>query len=184
MPISATGTWSDPASPVTPATAPARGFTLIEVMVVVVIVGIMLTFASLSLNVGTSPAETEAKRLAALARLAAEEAILTNTELALRLGRDGYRFQTLGENGWQDLEDDPTFRPRRFTVPLVLDGEIEGESLAFAGEQDPAVFFLSSGEVSAFRLGLAEDRPDAQAYWLEGRLDGEVRYLGREAREP
>lgn len=167
-----------------PATAPARGFTLIEVMVVVVIVGIMLTFASLSLNVGTSPAETEAKRLAALARLAAEEAVLTNTELALRLGRDGYRFQTLGENGWQDLEDDPTFRPRRFGAPLVVEGEIEGDPVSFSGEQAPAVFFLSSGEVSVFRLGIAEDRPDAEPHWLEGRADGEIRYLGREAREP
>ncbi len=150
-------------------------------MVVVLIVGIMLTFATLSLNVGERPAETEARRLAALARLAAEEAVLGNEELALRLGRDGYRFQILGESGWQDMDDDPTFRPRRYPLPLILEGEIDGEPVAFLDEGDgPTVFFLSSGELSPFRLALAEDHPDAPRYWIVGTLDGRVHYLGRE----
>ena len=157
----------------------ARGFTLIEVMVVMVIIGLMLAFATLSLNVGAGPAETEARRLAALARLASEEAVLNNTELALRFSREGYRFQTLGESGWNDLEDDDTFRPRRYPAPLVLEGEIDGEPLSFSEEQGPTVFFLSSGEMSAFTLTLAEDHPDAPRYRLQGTPVGEVIYLGK-----
>ncbi len=157
----------------------AGGFTLIEVMVVMVIVGLMLGFATLSFNLGASPAETEARRLAALARLAAEEAVLNNEELALRFSREGYRFQVLGENGWSELEDDPTFRERRYPTPLILEGEIDGEPLDFGQEQGPALFFLSSGEISAFSLTLAEDHPDAPRYRIEGNPLGEVIYRGR-----
>src|SRR5699024_337924 len=57
--------------------ADARGFTLIEVLVVVLIIGIVLSFVSLSINTNSAAErlDREARRLAALARTAATDAI-------------------------------------------------------------------------------------------------------------
>ena len=79
MPTSATGTSTE-----TPR--PARGFSLIELLVVVLLVGIILTMATLAVGptTGADDSAAEARRLAALLELAREQAVLH----ALSLLRD------------------------------------------------------------------------------------------------
>ena len=99
-----------------------RGFTLIEVMVVMVIIAILVTAVSLSLK-GDRAGEAlgeEAKRLSALLNLAREEAVMRDSDIGLALAQDGYLFaQRDEENEAADAEevfipltDDPMFRPR------------------------------------------------------------------------
>ena len=72
----------------------SRGFTLIELMVVIVILGIIASFAVLSVgNRDASAAlEEEVQRLAALLQLASEEAVITGRQLGLRITPGGYLF--------------------------------------------------------------------------------------------
>jgi len=71
-----------------------RGFTLLELMVVLVIVSIILTFVTLTAG-GDPRAEQlqrETRRLAALLEMASEEAVLSSQQLAVRFSEEGYEF--------------------------------------------------------------------------------------------
>lgn len=100
------------------------GFTLIEVLVVLVIIGVVLTFATLSIN-PTGPSDrldAASKRLAALAQTAADEAILSGQTIGLQIDAHGYRFIRLTDRGWKVIASpDSPLRPRRFHDDLHLD---------------------------------------------------------------
>ncbi|WP_348761253.1 type II secretion system minor pseudopilin GspH [uncultured Salinisphaera sp.] len=107
-----------------PARDGARGFTLIEILVVLVIVGVTLAFATLSVN-PSGPGDrlnTEAQRLLALAQDAADEAILSGHTIGLEVGDHGYRFVSLDRTGWSVIDSpDNALRPRRLDDDLYLD---------------------------------------------------------------
>lgn len=101
-----------------------NGFTLIEVMVVIVIIGVVLTFATLSVN-PTGPGDrldTASQRLLALAQAAADDAILSGDTIGLQIEDHGYRFVRLTDQGWQVIgADDSPLRPRRLDKDIHLD---------------------------------------------------------------
>lgn len=100
------------------------GFTLIEVLVVLVIIGVVLTFATLSVN-PTGPGDrldTASQRLLALAQDAADEAILSGQTIGLQIGNHGYRFIRLTDHGWKTINSsDSPLRPRRLDDDLYID---------------------------------------------------------------
>jgi general secretion pathway protein H len=68
----------------------ARGFTLIEIMVVIVIAGIMVSLAVITISDrSTTELEQEGKRLHALMRLMTEEAIMQSREIGLAFNLRG-----------------------------------------------------------------------------------------------
>ena len=84
------------------------GFTLLEVLVVVFIIGIMVTMGVMSVR-GVSVEEQmaeEVKRMDALLQLAQEEAILRSQEIGVHLDTDNYSFLLLDGREWRAIEDD------------------------------------------------------------------------------
>lgn len=108
-----------------PAGRARRGFTLIEVMVVMVIMGIVLGLVSL--NAIPSPRqnlEAEAQRLALLLQLARDEAIVRNRLVAFEADTQRYRFLVRNEAVWEPVTRDDLLRERGFKsapVQLLLD---------------------------------------------------------------
>jgi general secretion pathway protein H len=156
-----------------------RGFTLLELMVVLVIVGIILAFATLSAG-GDSRAEqieTEARRLAALLQLASEEAMLRSEQYAVRFTETDYRFLVLQEGEWQDPGDDGPLRQRQLPEGLALQLELlDNPPPALTAEEDdqPQVFLLSSGEMTPFVVTLSAPETDTRLHvkaTLLGRLE-------------
>ena len=152
----------------------SAGFTLIEVMVVVLIIGITVSMAMLSIGSGELPVQTEARRLQVLLGLVREESILQGRNLGLRFKADGYQFFALSGEHWLPLEEDSMLRPREMPSDLRLELEAEGEKFEFFPADDdkkedkdakqddaPQVYFLSSGEVSPFNLVLRPFDGDA-----------------------
>jgi len=149
----------------------SAGFTLIEVMVVVLIMGITVSLAVLTMGSGEAPVQTEARRLQTLLGLVREESILQGRNLGLRFNADGYEFFVLGTTQWAALEGDTLLRSRELPDGLRLELEAEGERLQFfpSGDDDdkkeqpdePQVFFLASGEVSPFSIILRPFDGDA-----------------------
>jgi general secretion pathway protein H len=100
----------------------ARGFTLVELMVVMVIIGI--TLGLVTVNAIPSPRQNlqaEAQRIALLLQLARDEAIVRNAPVAFEAERDRYRFLVRGEQRWSVVTDSDLLRERPFkNAPVVL----------------------------------------------------------------
>jgi general secretion pathway protein H len=102
--------------------AAERGFTLLELLVVLVIAG--LTLGMVSFNAMPSEHQVlqqEAQRIGLLLQLARDEAILRNAPVAFEA--DGERYHFLIRKGvvWENLQGDDMLRERDFKrAPLGL----------------------------------------------------------------
>ncbi len=139
-----------------------RGFSLIELLVVVVIIGILVTMLTLSIGVTGSDRdlEREADRLRALISMASEDALLQGRELGLTFLEDGYEFSLLDpdENRWVRLAADPVFKARRFDESVEVTVEIEGRELRLlSGEEFNDQFDLDEDDDEEDEDGRADD---------------------------
>ena len=155
-------------------TAPARGFTLLEIMVVLVLIGILSSFALLS--VGGGPTERlaeEAQRLAALVQLHQQEAILSGEPRGIRFTGTGYGILRQDERGaWQPPAAADTLIQHRLPEQIALGLWIEGRPAPLKNPgKPPQVILLASGEATEFVavFGLAEESgPDAPLHRVAG----------------
>jgi len=163
-----------------------NGFTLIEIMVVIAIMGIMLGLGMVAFGDGglSDKLEQESQRLYGLIKLAQEESILQSKELALELETDGYVFkesefdEKLNKHSWVNIVGDKLFRKRSLTAGIELDLKVEDTKLEFkskSSDETPIrIFILSSGELTAFDLTLKINDLE-QYYKITGTENGELK---------
>ncbi|WP_150713554.1 type II secretion system minor pseudopilin GspH [Pseudomonas fluorescens] len=126
-----------------------RGFTLLELMIVIVLIGVLLGMASLA--TGPNPARQarqEAHAMAGLVGQLRERAVLDGEEYGLRLSDGGYRMMRLAAQGWQ-----PMAALQAWPVNVQLYLEQDGHPQTLQGDEGPPqLLMLSSDETSAFTL--------------------------------
>ena len=109
------------------------GFTLLEIMIVVVIIGILVTGALLSLGaIGKdSGLQQERDRLSALIAYGRERGAMLTLEYGIRCGQHGYRFVYYDNRlmRWTPETVDETLRARKLPSGLQLDLTIEGHQI-------------------------------------------------------
>ncbi len=152
----------------------SRGFTLIELMVSLLIIGIVLTLTMLSLpgDQGRDRQRTEVHRLLALLQLARDEAILQAKTVGFAITDDGYGFYSHDGEDWRYLEDDAVLRPRQLPTDIGLHLTIEGEDYPdHESNEIPELLLWPTGEISAFRLIVLSHENSAE-FELEGSVDG------------
>jgi general secretion pathway protein H len=136
-----------------------RGFSLLELLVVLLIVGVTLTMATLAVGpmLGRDDGDDEAVRLAAVLRLAREQAVLQGAEHGLSLTAEGYRLMALEAEGWTPLVD-TALRPRTLRPTTTMRLEVEGRGVALPQEppDEPQLLLLSSGETTPFVIELQD----------------------------
>jgi general secretion pathway protein H len=132
------------------------GFTLLELMIVILIMGILMSFSVLTVTTGDAPDSPKAimQQLHQLLKLATEESILENEEIGLEIGLQGYRFFLWEKQKWKRMTDNEIFRPREISAELETELYIEGQSIILEENEEPTpqIVFLSTGEISSFEL--------------------------------
>src|ERR1700722_4171393 len=90
-----------------------RGFSLIEIMVVLVIISIVVSIALLAVgDFGASrKIKIAAKQFADLIPLLEEKALLQPTIIGININAQGYQIYQLNNNKWQAISD-PLYRFR------------------------------------------------------------------------
>jgi len=140
-----------------------RGFTLIEILVVVVIVGVLAVGAVLA--IGTSKRddalEKEAQRLEALISYAREHAELATREFGLRIEADHYEFLVYDPRRgiWHGADADEVLRERALPIGLRFRLRIEGRDVLLRPPKTgeplmPQLMLFSNGDVTPFELML------------------------------
>lgn len=159
-----------------------RGFTLIELMVVVLIIGLMA--AGIVLSVGVTGRDTvlekEGERAFQLIKYAREKAELQTREFGLYCGDREYQFVTFDPRKqiWRPVDEDDALRARELPdglrLRLVVEGrevvlkppdekakakkskeELEKELRAF----QPHIMIFSNGDLTSFSLTVERDDP-------------------------
>ena len=96
------------------------GFTLLELLVVLVIVGIMLGAVSFSsMQSSRQRLQTDAQRIALLLQLTREEAIVRNRPTAFEANEQSYQFLVKNDNKWELIRDLDMLRARDFSFSPV-----------------------------------------------------------------
>lgn len=140
-----------------------RGFTLLEILVVMTLFGFVLGIAML--NVGGNEARELrlfSRQVHSVMQYAAEEAELQGIQMGLQVGDNSLQFVYFDDSAeqWQPMETKP-FLP--LSIPEQTQVKIEVEN--FAGQEDiplgdenterPQILFLSNGDTTPYTLLLA-----------------------------
>ena len=147
------------------------GFTLIEVLVVVLIIGLLFSVTILAINPGSRDArlEREATRLWRLLSLAAEESLLQARELGVRVADSGYAFYAFDAGEWKAVAGDKRLREREFPDFVRPEVEIDGLRIVLdetPGAAKPQIMMLSSGELIPDFVIFLRDRETDRTYRL------------------
>jgi general secretion pathway protein H len=154
----------------------SSGFTLLELLVALVLIGIILSFAVFTVDSGEDRRiREEANRFFYLLKLAQEEAILNASEWVLEIDEQGYTFSVLTQEGAQPLID-PVFRQRKFADYVRPVVQFEQNQLVLnAEEKEDAsasrIYILSSGELTPFQIRFpASDKN----FEIKGSMQGDI----------
>ena len=174
-----------------------QGFSLLEIMVVVVIIGILVSIFTLSVGSFAEAENAEhARRLEALLQVASEEAAIQGREIGLRFYQHGYEFSgrtlVVDDKGlqqwlWVPLDDDRLLKPRTFaddyTIELLIDGkeaklEFQRGETAKDKLYVPQVFIFSSGEIAPPFSATIRQSFNDELITLSVTTDGKVEIKG------
>lgn len=153
------------------------GFTLIEIMVVIFVIGISVGMVSLVVSRGGPDTELRAiaERFATLGDFASERAVLTGNPVGLLLEPPAwrketdenlekswrYRWQELGARGWTDVD---SLQGEELPPTVQLDVTVEGQMWEWDDAPKiklPVAVFYPSGEVTLFAIEFRDERmPD------------------------
>ena len=171
MPISETGISTS--SPVRAVTVRARGFSLIEIMVVIAIIGlitavVMIKFAGNNRDTGL---DQEAERLSALFDYVREQAELQTRDFGFRANDSGYSFVVFDviANQWRPVEEDDALRDRELPGGLEPHVVVEGRSIVLEREKknlkdfQPQILIFANGDLSSFEISLQREGAEQSA---------------------
>ena len=98
------------------------GFTLIEMLVVLVVMATLLGLVSVNAQPGTRDLlQLEAERLAQIMDLAAEESRISGKSIAWTADGSGYRFWRLdADDEWSEIRDSELLRARRLPPGMAI----------------------------------------------------------------
>lgn len=156
-----------PPATIGPRLGRVRGFTLLEVMVVMTIIGIIA--GMVALRVGDSSRqvrhEREARRLQQAVQLAAQEAIVRGRPYGLRVGSNDYAFCRREAGVWTPIAADNKLGPYLLpgNLQLRIDSTLPEQDDRDSDQEDacPMIRLSPSGEIEPIRIAVIEGTGNA-----------------------
>ncbi len=146
-----------------PSRKKIQGFTLLEILLVVVIIGILTSIVGYAVS-GNSQRllEREVNRLQQVLTMVADEALLSGMDYGFVMEADRYRIVRFNTENtyWEPAEND-AFSSHQLPEGMGMSITLEGEKLNLIKQENneagkpalnPGVLLLSSGEMTDFSI--------------------------------
>lgn len=166
-----------------------QGFTLLELLVTLVIVGILITFVAVSFTTNSYKHEirAEANQLAQRIELARRVATTHNETWGLSISKSGYRFLKFDQIDEKWLEsEDRLFRHHDLPMHMYLefDGDQDIPSLIDKfNELEPEMVIVPGGEMTPFLLNCKHEHSEQLRILQSDGLNKVEVFASTEARE-
>ena len=172
------------------------GFTLIEILVTVTIIGIIVGVAVLSMNVRSDDEalDKERRRLASLIETIQNEGMLQGREFGIEFMISAYRFVEFDPLGrqWAEVPFDDLYRLRELPDGLEFELYVEDRRVELddapkkltdpdetrsstVESYTPHVFVFASGESTVYELRLWRPATDARLV-MRGDILGQIKF--------
>jgi len=142
-----------------------RGFTLLELLVVVVIIGILTSLMALSMTPDNRSTQMESRRFYEVLQAAREQAVLFNQDLGVELRGNTYRVLNWQAQQWWSLDADIF---SEYALPDNLAQTLWLNGLAYKDFQDdsdkaqPQILLYATGETTPFEWTLNDPAENSQ----------------------
>ncbi len=160
--------------------ARGAGFTLIEILVVIVIIAVLSTVAMLSVGVlgQDRGLDTEGERYTDVVAAALEQAQLEGRDFGLHFTGSHYEVLTyvMRRQRWESVPDDRLYATHELPAGVSAHLQIEGKDIQLDDDKPgvmhvPQVMLFSSGDASPYKLVFAREGSDA-TWRVAGEADG------------
>lgn len=151
-----------------------QGFTLIEIMIVIVIIGITVGSALIAFgDFGESKRILfAAEQLTNTLRLAQQQAILETSTLGLHVNNKGYQIVQLQNNSqWSPMSSRGLFKPNTFPQNTLIHLKINTNPLHGA----PEIIISAAGDMTPFTLSFSNNKEHRLAL-LTGSRNGDLKF--------
>jgi general secretion pathway protein H len=169
----------------------AAGFTLIEILVVVVIMAIVISVAVLAIGSGgrDQQLDQESQRIEGLLGLLHDRALLEGRDFGMRIEPTAYKFFVYDTrlNRWASFDQEKEFRNRTLPAGVSFALELDSQQVVLKPidpTQDadtppppPQLAIAASGDATPFRLTLLRDGSTA-ASSVSGDSTGKLTRIG------
>jgi type II secretion system protein H len=150
-----------------PIKNPQQGFTLLEIMIVLVIIGIMASVVVLNVNSSNySGFEADGLKIAATLEIIADESVYTNSVITCNVNPNGFICQGYKNGEWRDIN-------LRNLISWSWPQSISIKSIYVNGrpiKDDEKIRFFPNGNISAMSFQISDGVHNA---WVDGNINGE-----------
>ncbi|MEH6454138.1 MAG: type II secretion system minor pseudopilin GspH [Psychromonas sp.] len=179
------------------------GFTLLEIMLVIVVLGMVSVAVVMTLPnnlIAGDSAKWQAERFTSILQFAEDEALISGNEIGIEFTENGYQFAIYDRQNKRWMPIDVAEMQQRIELPETIAMEynlansvweelttnnngrfIDDSSRVVIGEEaqqtlNPQVYVMSSGEVSPFSLIFSNSDSDSSdnSFTVEVSMNGEI----------